>query len=89
MGPGDGQQAFGRAADGVVEGVGLDIVYHWPFEAQLQAGDIAGAERGLKCAGKRIEALAVEVGRGDQVKPAACRIIAAAGLVIPGNQNLP
>jgi len=69
--------------------VGLDIVDHRPLEAQLQAGDIARAERGLQRTGERIEALAVEVGRGDQVEPAARRIAVAAGLVIPGNQNLP
>jgi len=53
----------------------------------LQAGDIACVERRCERVGERQEAVAAEIGRADQVEPAAGRV---ARRVCRGRaQNLP
>jgi len=59
-----------------------------PLEAQLQASDIAGRERGVQRCGKRRQLLRGEIGRADQVE-AATEVAASCPVCIGRAQNLP
>ncbi len=83
MFPGDGQER----GDGPPNLVVRDRGFIRAFQAKLQAGDIASVERRRERVGERREAVAAEIGRADQVEPAAGRV---ARRVCRGRaQNLP